>query len=812
MAKIRHNKFLDTVDEIFSDAKNKGVFHLYTEDEAYTGRKVRIKGKDLFHFGTTGYLGLEQDPRLKKSAIEAILRYGTQFPLSKTYVSFVLYSDLEEHLHRMYQNPVLVAKNSTLCHLAVIPSVVRDEDVVILDHQVHNSVQSACTMLKPRGIPVDMIKHSNLNMLEDKIKEYGNKYRKVWYMIDGVYSMFGDVAPIEELTYLLKKYPLFNLYVDDVHGMSWAGKHGTGYVLSKLGKLPDKVILVSTLSKSFGASGATMICADKEISRYVKNFGGPLSFSAQLEPPSVAAALASAQIHLSDEIYEMQNELKDKITYCNALLKNTTLPLIDENLCPVFFIGTGLPAIGFNLANRLMNEGYYVNLGVFPAVPVKNTGIRFTISRHNKKEDIKGLIDAMVYHHPKALEEANYSPNRIRRSFNLPLMGEDREGVKIPSSLVLEHAATIDNVDPVAWDNSLGKNSSFDRRGLKFFEDVFANNDKPEDNWSFDYFIVKDTSAKVILATYFTTSLWKDDMLSPASVSIDIELKRTTDSYYLTSRVTGMGSLISEGDHLYIDKNSPQWKEALVLLLNAVYKIQEKNNATMVVLRDFEEDDQEIKDFFQSQGFIKIHLPESCVIEDLNWESKEEFLQTLSANSRAKIKKDVFKYEHFFDVEIKHVVSEEELAYYYQLFSNVKSRNFDLNSFTYPKKLFSNMRNYSGWEFMVLKIKPEFDDRAVKKPVAVAFNYFNDTKIYNAVLIGLDYEMSEQFQVYRQAFFVLLKNAKKLGAKRVNLGFSASIEKRKFGARIIPKVAYVQAKDNFNLELIESMSIKPHSK
>src|SRR5688500_14742355 len=107
MAKIKHNKFLDTVDDIFTDAKNKGVIHLYTEDEAYTGRKLQIKGKSMFHFGTTGYLGLEQDHRLKSAAIEAIMRFGTQFPLSKTYVSFALYKDLEERLHEMYNNPVL---------------------------------------------------------------------------------------------------------------------------------------------------------------------------------------------------------------------------------------------------------------------------------------------------------------------------------------------------------------------------------------------------------------------------------------------------------------------------------------------------------------------------------------------------------------------------------------------------------------------------------------------------------------------------------------------------------------------------------
>jgi 7-keto-8-aminopelargonate synthetase-like enzyme len=809
MAKIKHNKFLDTVDDIFTDAKNKGVIHLYTEDEAYTGRKLQIKGKSMFHFGTTGYLGLEQDHRLKSAAIEAIMRFGTQFPLSKTYVSFALYKELEERLHEMYNNPVLVAKNSTLCHLAVIPSVVRDEDIVIVDHQVHSSVQNACIMLKPRGITVDMIRHSNMTMLEEKIKEYGNKYRKIWYMIDGVYSMYGDVAPVDDLMYLLKKYSHFNLYVDDVHGMSWIGKHGTGYVLNKLGTLPEKVVLVSTLSKTFGASGATMICADKEISRFVKNFGGPLTFSAQLEPPCVAAALASAKIHLTDEIYEMQQELADNISYCNSLIRETQLPLIDENMCPVFFIGTGLPAIGYNLVNRLMEDGYYTNLGVFPVVPVKNTGIRFTISRHNKPEDIKGLIDALAYHHPKALEDSQYSENKVRKAFNLALVEESATTpVKHLSSLIMQHESSIDQIAENVWDSTVGKISSFDRNGLKFLQDVFKDNPKKEDNWDFDYYVIKDMNNKVVLSTFFTTALWKEDMLAPASVSIDIELKRSVNPYYLTSKVTSMGALISEGDHLYIDKSNVLWKEALTLLLEDIYKIQEKHNSSMVVLRDFEDNDPEIKEYFKNCGFVKIDLPESCVIENLDWKTNEDFLQTLSANSRAKIKKDVFKYEHFFDVEIKHSITEEELKYFHELFGNVKSKNYDLNSFDYPEKLFKMMNNYPGWEFMIIKIKPEFDDRADKKPVAVAFNYFNSSKIYNAILIGLDYSMSEKFQVYRQAFFILLKNAQKLGAEKVHLGFSASIEKKKFGARIIPKVAYVQAKDNFNMELIESMAVK----
>src|SRR5688500_9855474 len=160
MAKIKHNNFLDTVDEVISDAKREGIVHLYAEDEALSGRQVKIKGKELFHFGTTGYLGLEQDQRLKNAAVEAILKYGTQFPLSKTYISHPLYKVLEEKVYAMYGDPIIITKNSTLGHLGVIPCVVRDEDGVILDHQVHWSVQSAVQMLKTKGVPLELIRHN----------------------------------------------------------------------------------------------------------------------------------------------------------------------------------------------------------------------------------------------------------------------------------------------------------------------------------------------------------------------------------------------------------------------------------------------------------------------------------------------------------------------------------------------------------------------------------------------------------------------------------------------------------------------------
>ncbi|MDD5152067.1 MAG: aminotransferase class I/II-fold pyridoxal phosphate-dependent enzyme, partial [Flavobacterium sp.] len=315
MAKIKHNNFIDTVDEVLSGAKKEGILHLYAEDKVLTGRTIQIKGKEMYHFGTTGYLGLEQDNRIKEAAIQAIRDYGTQFPLSKSYISHPLYSELESKIEQMYSIPPIITKNSTLGHLAVIPTLIRDEDAVIMDHQVHWSVQNACQLLKLRGIPVEMIRHGNLDMLEDKIKRLASKGNKIWYMADGVYSMFGDYAQIPELLNLTKKYNQLHLYFDDVHGMSWKGKNGTGFVFDVIKELPENIVVVGTLSKTFGASGATFFCKNQKLRDKIKNFGGPLTFSAQLEPASVAAAIASADIHLSPEITIRQEELADKIAY-----------------------------------------------------------------------------------------------------------------------------------------------------------------------------------------------------------------------------------------------------------------------------------------------------------------------------------------------------------------------------------------------------------------------------------------------------------------------------------------------------------------
>lgn len=798
MAKIKQNNFLDTVNEVFTDAKNEGVLHLYAEGENFTGRTIWIKNRELFHFGTTGYLGLEQDVRLKEAAIDAIRKYGTQFPLSKSYISNPLYRKLEEKVTLMYDNPIIITKNSTLGHLGVIPSAVKDQDAIILDHQVHWSVQSAAKVLKNRSVPIDMIRHNDLNMLEDKIRSYSDKRKKIWYMADGIYSMYGDFAPIADLKTLSLKYPQLNFYYDDVHGMSWIGKNGTGYVLSELEELSENILLFGTLSKTFGASGAVLVCSNKKMYHELKTFGGPLTFSAQLEPASVAAATASANIHLSPEIYELQKQLRERIQYFNELLQKTELPLVDENISPVFYIGTGMPKTGYNFVNRLMKEGYYVNLGIFPAVPVKNTGVRITISRHNQKEEIKGLVEAMVYHFPKALEDTHTNPSRVYQAFKLEPKSIDKSLKKevINSDLIIKCEDSILNIDEEFWNGLLGKNGVFDWKGLKFLENAFSNNKLKEHNWEFKYLIISDQENRPILTTFLTNSLWKDDMLANVGASQTIEAERHSDPYYLTSKVLSLGSLFTEGDHLYLDYKHPLKKDALNAMIQTLENWEHTLNSKMIVLRDFSEL-PELHSYFQGQGFVRIKMPNSCAIDLEDTSNIKTYISQLSSRNRKHYRKEILEVEPLLKITILTECDKNQLEQIQKLYSNVHQNNLGLNTFSFPDKLFENISKHPNWEFIIISPKTNLE-----KIIGVMLCYKNIHKTYIPAFVGMDYTYLNEFHVYRQLLYQTIKRVIDLKFKNIALGLTASFEKRKLGATVQEKYAYIQTSDNYTLELM----------
>lgn len=832
MAKVNHNNYLDTIDDLITDATSRGILQLHTEDNTLTGRKFKVNDRELINFGTCGYLGLEMDPRLKKAVVDYVERYGTQFSVSRTYLSSGPNLELEELLGKIYNTDVIVYPSTSSAHISVIPTIVRDRHAVIMDQQVHMSVQTGCQLLRQKGIPIEMIRHSNLEMLERKIRELGDKYEKIWYMIDGVYSMYGDVAPIHELVELMKKYDQLHLYVDDAHGMSWYGDKGAGYIFQEVG-LHEKIMLVTTMAKGFGVVGGIAVFSDDKLYHRVKNFGGPLTYSHPLAPPLVGAAVASAKIHLSHDIKAFQYELKMKVQYCNELLEAKNLPVISDPRTPIFFVGMGQPKVGYNMARRLMNDGFYVNVGMFPAVPVKCTGIRFTVTRHNTVEDIEGLVNALSRHFPVALAEEGRTVNDVRKAFHLsnnvavtaavekgqlagPKMnGEHKRNgngngntvitseIKLPSRYAVLHERTIKKVDKTEWNALLGKNGIFDTNGLAFLEDSFSNKEKPEDNWDFHYFIIKDKIGKPILATFMTVGLFKDDLLAPTFVSLQIEEKRKTDPYYLTSRTIAMGCLFTEGQHMYLDRQHPDWKGAFSIFLDELHSLQEVTGAPNILLRDFETADEEFKKYLIGEGFFKIDMPNANNMENKRWSGHEEFLTTISARNRRHVRNEVFKNMHYYDVQIVNKLTAAEVDKFYDMYRQVKDRNFAINYFDYVKKSFENMNKYPNWEFLVLRIRKEFE---ASNPIVAICALYKSPYRFSPVVIGMDYNYVYKYQVYKQAIFQVLNRANDLGYGRISFGYTADTEKHKVGAKQIPKIAYMQTSDNFSFELLESMA------
>ncbi|MFI5203951.1 MAG: aminotransferase class I/II-fold pyridoxal phosphate-dependent enzyme [Flavobacteriales bacterium] len=806
----KHESFLNSVNQIITEVKHRKIGHLSTGKQCLTSNIIPVNGHELINFGSCSYLGLEFDDRLKNAAKNAIDCYGTQFSASRAYMSCGLYDELEEKFRSIFNAPSIVSPTTTLGHIATIPTLVNDKDAVILDHQVHSSVQNAVSLLKPRGIKVEMIRHNNMEMLEEKITELSKTHTRIWYMADGIYSMYGDGAPLKKIEELLNKYDSFHFYVDDAHGMSCFGKHGSGYVMENM-KLHPKMVMAVSLAKAFATGGSVLVFPDAKTAQLVRNCGGPLITSGPMQPAALGAAIASANIHLSPEIKQMQATLHENIHYTNDLMHEYNLPLVMNNVSPVFFIGVGLPKVGYNLIQRLMNDGFYTNIGIFPAVPLKNTGVRFTITRLHTKEQIKAMADALKHHLPQVLEEENYSMEAIYKSFQMkkkPVVDEsERLLTKISRSVQihLSHSKSISEIEP-EWNKMVPSGSMISSENLLLLEKSFTGNKATEANWEFDYLTVRDENNHVVACTMLTTTLVKDDMMSDRETSRIMESIRVNkDKYYMTSKYMYMGTIGTEGEHLFIDKEHIQWKEALRLILNKTQELGEAYGVSNLIIRDFDGKDTVLTQLFMENGYIEQELPENNELSIEGITDDASYFASLSSSQKKHYRYYVKKHEDKYDVVVSSSVSEKELEHLYRLYVNVQQRSLDINTFAFPFSLFKQMNEAKNWEIIQLKLKEGFNYEGVEQPIGVMFNCISGSA-YHFVLVGIDYTYQEQFMPYKQAINQVVKRAISLGCKTVHMGFTTSEVKRKFGAQQVNRVCYVQTKDHFAMEAISAMS------
>ncbi len=144
------------------------------------------------------------------------------------------YEEIEALLDQIFAAHTLVTPSTTLSHFSALPVLIEEEDAVILDHQVHQSVQMAMPQIRLQGTHVEFVRHGRLDLLDSRVRELAESHRKVWYLADGIYSMYGDLAPLKALSWLLTRHEQLQLYIDDAHGMSWCGQRGRGFAAERL--------------------------------------------------------------------------------------------------------------------------------------------------------------------------------------------------------------------------------------------------------------------------------------------------------------------------------------------------------------------------------------------------------------------------------------------------------------------------------------------------------------------------------------------------------------------------------------------------
>jgi 7-keto-8-aminopelargonate synthetase-like enzyme len=389
------------------------------ETDNFDGRTIKLDGRTLKFFGNCSYLGLETDPRIMNGAIEAIKKGGVLLSSSRAYVAAGPNKELTDLMERIFLRPCLLMPLTNLASAAIITTRVNKQDAIILDNQVHMSVKLATDAAKNNGTYIETLPHNQMDTLELRIQELSKLHEKIWYLADGVYSMLGDFAPAARLYELMDKYSNFRVFIDDAHGMSWVGENGAGSIVHQMGFLHEQLYMVSSLGKGFGGQGAVAIFPNERERDIVKMTAPQLIFLSPLGNAALGADIASAELHLTNEIYDLQKKMRSHIDLFRETALSLNIPLANPNCeSPIFYIGAGTSELCVLFHHLLANKGFYVNFAAHPAVPMHHSGIRIVLSLHQTEQDIKELLFLMHEMQGEFFAQNNISVDEIKARFS----------------------------------------------------------------------------------------------------------------------------------------------------------------------------------------------------------------------------------------------------------------------------------------------------------------------------------------------------------------------------------------------------------
>ena len=371
---------------IVKELKAKGIYPYFKALESEQAPEVFINGKRFIMFGSNNYLGLANDPRMKQAAKEAIERFGTGVAGSRFLNgNTILHEELERKLARFKKRQkALIYATGYQMNVGVVSALAGPGDVVVVDKLDHASIIDGCKM---SGAEIKRFKHNDVEDLEKVLKSISKDKGKL-VIVDGVFSMEGDIAPLPQISQICRKYGA-RLIVDDAHASGVLGENGRGtceYFGLENGEVD---LVVGTCSKSFASVGGFVV-GDEDVIDYIKHNSRSMIFSAAL-PPACVASISKA-IDIIESEPERRKRLWDNSMYLLERFKQMGCR-IGPTQTPIIPIMIGDNEKTFMLWRMLFDNGIFSNPVISPAVPPKNTLIRVVVTASHTKEHLDRALD-----------------------------------------------------------------------------------------------------------------------------------------------------------------------------------------------------------------------------------------------------------------------------------------------------------------------------------------------------------------------------------------------------------------------------------
>jgi len=366
-------------------AHRLGIYPYFTPIQSVQDHRVRIDGKEFIMIGSNGYLGLAADPRMKKAAINAIKKYGSTCSGSRFLNGTLdIHVKLERDLAQFFEKDgAIVFSTGFQTNLGIISAIAGKDDILIIDRQDHASIIDGCRL---SFADVKKYRHNDMEDLERILKSLPQNRGKL-IIVDGVFSMEGDLSNLPEIVRLKKKYST-RLLVDDAHGVGVHGKKGRG-TCEHFNLLDDADIIMGTFSKAFASLGGFVV-ASHDVITHIKHRARALIFSASMVPASVA----SAQMAL--DIIKSEPERRDRLwSIAERVLKGFKDIGLDtgESQTPVIPVVIGEDERCFAFWKMLIANNIFANPVISPATPPGRALIRTSYMATHTDEDIDIVLD-----------------------------------------------------------------------------------------------------------------------------------------------------------------------------------------------------------------------------------------------------------------------------------------------------------------------------------------------------------------------------------------------------------------------------------